>query len=447
MNTANKLLTCTLAGLVLSTGLALPAFAQKTGAPTAPTTTATTGDVDFGDDSGQWPNDGECDDSRFDGTGMASEMDDSAISKDATDCGAAFAKGTITLKDTGTAPADIAIATPINAINFGDDTSEWHNDGECDDPRFQGSGSATDLVDADLMKDATDCKAAYEAGTITLKDTTTGTDTGADTGTPVVANTEVDFGDDSSQWSKDGECDDPRFEGTGSASELVEEDTLHDATDCQAAFTAGTITLKTGGTDDTTSVATAEIVYGDDSSEYNNDQECDDPRFEGTGVASEPVDENRMHDAADCKAAVDAGTATFKSDATNEAMPFNYGTDNSKYANDGECDDKRFVGTGMDKKLLEEDVSNDATDCRTLVESGSLSIIPVYDPAYLAGAPYDSKGINFGDNTSSYANDDQCDDPRFQGPGTASSLLDGDLRHDRDDCKRAYEAGTVILVD
>ncbi|MDB5535156.1 MAG: hypothetical protein JWQ65_31 [Devosia sp.] len=512
MIATRKLLTCTLAGLVLSTGLALPAFAQKIGAPTPPAATATTGDVDFGDDSGQWPKDTECDDSRFTGTGMATEMDDSAIRKDATDCSAAFAKGTITLKDTGTAPADIAIATPIDAINFGDDTSEWNKDGECDDPRFQGTGSASELVDADLMKDATDCKAAYEKGTITLKDTgtTTTTDTPVainntdidfgddssewskdgecddsrfdgtgmasemddsaiskdatdcsaafakgtitlkDTGTTTpVANADVDFGDDSSQWSKDGECDDPRFTGTGSASQLLDEDKLHDATDCKAAFTAGTITLKTDGTDggDVPVVATGDIVFGDDAGEYNNDQECDDPRFEGTGVASEPVIENRMHDATDCQAAVTAGTATMKAGETNEAAAFDYGTDNSKYANDGECDDKRFVGTGMDKKLLEEDVSNDATDCRTMVESGALSIIPVYDPAYLAGAPYDSKGINFGDNTSEYANDDQCDDPRFQGPGTASTLLDGDLRHDRDDCKKAYEAGTVILID
>ncbi|HTN62146.1 MAG TPA: hypothetical protein VL147_11400, partial [Devosia sp.] len=194
-------------------------------------------------------------------------------------------------------------------------------------------------------------------------------------------------------------------------------------------------------------IATGDIVFGDDSSEYNNDQECDDPRFQGSGVADEPMAENRMRDATDCRAAVEAGNATMKSGETNAPNQFDYGTDNSRYARDGECDDLRFTGDGMAKKLLPEDVSNDATDCRTLVEAGSLSIIAVYDPAYLAGAPYDSKGVNFGDNTSSYANDNQCDDPRFQGPGAASVLLDGDLRHDRDDCRAAFEAGTVILID
>ena len=435
MKTTHKLLACTLAGLALSIGPAMPAFAQKT--PTTTTTAAPAGEIDFGDDSSEWNKDGECDDPRFQGTGSADELVDDDLMKDATDCKAAYEAGTITLKDTGTTPADIAIATPIDAIDFGDDSSEWNKDGECDDPRFEGTGSASELVDADLKKDATDCKAAYEAGTITLKDTGT---------TPVVANTDdIDFGDDTSQWSKDGECDDPRFEGTGAASELLEEDALHDATDCKAAFDAGTITLKTTSTD--TPVATGEIVYGDDTGDYANDSECDDPRFEGTGVAGEPTADNRMHDATDCKAAVEAGTATMKVGETNEPNKFEFGTDNSRYANDGECDDKRFTGEGMDKKLLAEDVSGDATDCRTLVEAGKLSIIPVYDPAYLAGAPYDSKGINFGDNTSDYANDDQCDDPRFQGPGAAGTLLDTDLRHDRDDCKKAYEAGTVILMD
>ena len=337
------------------------------------------------------------------------------------------------------APAPPASPTVSTSLDFGDDSSEWHNDGECDDPRFQGTGVASELVEDDLMKDATDCRAAFEDGTITLKGETSDT---ADA-------PEIDFGDDSSKWSKDGECDDPRFTGTGAARTLLDDDKLHDATDCQAAFEAGTVTLQNDGTDggDIPLIATGDIVFGDDASEYATDEECDDPRFEGTGVAEETLAENRMHDATDCRAAVEAGSATLKTGETNAADAFDYGTDNSRYAHDDECDDKRFVGAGMDKKLLDEDVSDDASDCRALVQSGSISIIPVYDPAYAAGAPYDTKGINFGDNTSSYANDDECDDPRFQGPGAASTLLDGDFHHDRDDCRAAFAAGTVVLID
>ena len=135
------------------------------------------------------------------------------------------------------------------------------------------------------------------------------------------------------------------------------------------------------------------------------------------------------------RARLDAGTIA----------AFDYGGDWSKWANDGECDDLRFAGTGVDKKLLMEDMMGDASDCRAAVDAGTATIKLVYTPEHAAGAPYDSTGIDFGDNTSSYANDDQCDDPRFEGPGAAATLLDSDLEHDSADCKKAYEAGTVVL--
>ncbi|QZH74328.1 MAG: hypothetical protein JY451_11620 [Erythrobacter sp.] len=57
--------------------------------------------------------------------------------------------------------------------------------------------------------------------------------------------TEVDFGDDSSQWANDGECDDPRFEGPGmTTTPLLDSDIRHDATDCREAFERGDLTLR-----------------------------------------------------------------------------------------------------------------------------------------------------------------------------------------------------------
>ena len=41
---------------------------------------------DFGDDSGMWADDGECDDPRFSGEGMASALSDQEAFRDATDC-------------------------------------------------------------------------------------------------------------------------------------------------------------------------------------------------------------------------------------------------------------------------------------------------------------------------------------------------------------------------
>lgn len=59
-------------------------------------------------------------------------------------------------------------AIVADGIDFGDDLSSWANDGECDDPRFQGEGTASTLLDDDLYHDATDCSEAYAAGTIQL---------------------------------------------------------------------------------------------------------------------------------------------------------------------------------------------------------------------------------------------------------------------------------------
>lgn len=52
---------------------------------------------------------------------------------------------------------------------FGDDRSKWANDGECDDPRFEGAGSAITLLDADQAHDASDCERLFEQGRIVLR--------------------------------------------------------------------------------------------------------------------------------------------------------------------------------------------------------------------------------------------------------------------------------------
>lgn len=336
-------------------------------------------------------------------------------------------------------------------IDFGDDTSQWANDGECDDPRFAGTGSATELLDADKGHDATDCKAAVAAGTVTFKAESTAAtpaDTPAETTTATAAL--PDFGDDSSEWANDGECDDPRFTGPGSAAELLDVDRMHDATDCRTAFEDGKVTLADETKTDTQTATTANpmdsrINFGDDSGEWARDGECDDPDFTGPGMTAKPSPESRMRDATDCKAAFDLGTVTLRLPGTSDVPAFDYGTDTSIYANDGECDDLRFTGPGTDKKLLSEDMGADASDCRSLEADGQVSIRTVYTPQYVAGAPYDSTGIDFGDDESSYANDEQCDDPRFEGPGVASVLLDSDNGHDASDCRAAYEAGRIVL--
>lgn len=129
------------------------------------------------------------------------------------------------------------------------------------------------------------------------------------------------------------------------------------------------------------------------------------------------------------------------------ARPVDFGDDASKYARDGECDDKRFAGPGMtDTPLLESDVSHDATDCRAAFNQQRLTLAaaaPASPASYAAGGV---DHIIWGDDASKYARDGECDDRRFAGPGmTATPLLDSDVKHDASDCRTAYAQGRLTL--
>ena len=123
-------------------------------------------------------------------------------------------------------------ASAQGQIQFGDDSGDWANDGECDDPRFEGEGVASVLVEEDRFRDATDCANLYKQGRIALRSD--------------AANDGIDFGDDSSTWARDGECDDPRFAGEGVASYLTDADLYRDATDCRDLFNEGLVQLIDG---------------------------------------------------------------------------------------------------------------------------------------------------------------------------------------------------------
>jgi hypothetical protein len=435
MNIRNRRFTSAVLTLALLSGLSIPAMAQSADA------------IDFGDDTSEWANDGECDDPRFEGSAMASELIEEDLLRDATDCRTAFEAGAITLRaEASEAEAPPATREDDTEIDFGDDTSPWANDGECDDPRFVGSSMAITLEDSDIGHDASDCRTAFEAGDIVLADTSSDT--------TATASADIDFGNDSGEWNNDQECDDPRFAGPGMAEEYRDSDIGRDATDCRNGFADGTIWLDDGTTDKTPGSASAwlaalaaRIDFGDDSGDWPRDGECDDPDFVGPGAVSDPYDGNRLGDASDCRAAFIAGTVTLRSLDNAAAGGFDYGNDASRWSNDGQCDDMRFTGPGMAKKLSADDIGGDASDCRMLEENGEVSILPVYTPDYVLGAPYDSSDVDFGDDSSSYSDDGQCDDPRFVGPGTAYTLLESDRLADASDCKAAFEAGTIILRD
>lgn len=129
-------------------------------------------------------------------------------------------------------PFAAAAQTKPISLSFGDDLGEWAHDGECDDPRFAGPGMTdTPVLSDDILHDASDCRAAYQAGQLTLRG--------------IRPDGTIDFGDDISEWAKDKECDDMRFTGPGMTdTDLIEDDIMHDATDCRTAYQAGALTLR-----------------------------------------------------------------------------------------------------------------------------------------------------------------------------------------------------------
>ncbi len=135
---------------------------------------------------------------------------------------------------------------------------------------------------------------------------------------PATAQT-VDFGDDNSQFAKDGECDDMRFSGAGMTDTLlIDSDIKHDATDCRAAYNQGRITYNGGHRSTTpanngTANNSSRIIWGDDSGRYAKDGECDDKRFIGAGMTDTPLlDSDIKHDATDCRTAYNQGRLTLR---------------------------------------------------------------------------------------------------------------------------------------
>jgi hypothetical protein len=127
--------------------------------------------IDFGDDSGSFSKDGECDDKRFAGPGMTdTRLLEADVGHDATDCRTAFDQKRLTLAGSAPPPRGSYAASGIDHIMWGDDASKFSKDGECDDKRFDGAGmTATPLLDSDIKHDATDCRTAFGQGRLKLQ--------------------------------------------------------------------------------------------------------------------------------------------------------------------------------------------------------------------------------------------------------------------------------------
>lgn len=243
----------------------------------------------------------------------------------------------------------------------------------------------------------------------------------------------LDFGDDSSALALNGECTDIRFRGPGMGSIGSEAAIANDASDCAGLFAAGNIFLSS---DEATQAMTL-INFGDDEGSWPEDGECDDPRFEGEAVAFGA--EDMYHDATDCRTLLYQGRLGFGGEP--EIMiqdGIDFGDDFGGYAGDGECDDTRFSGPGMASadSFSADNIGHDASDCFGLYNDGMvvLQTMQIID------------GIDFGDNSSSWADDGECDDPRFIGDGMADELLEEDGRRDAADCRSLYLANAITYI-
>jgi len=129
-----------------------------------------------------------------------------------------------------------ACAVTATSIDFGDNSSALANDGECDDPRFAGPGMAPSFADVNIQRDAEDCRRLYNAAEVRLAQTQVEFD--------IAQCNSIDYGNDASQWARDGRCDDPRFTGPGVDNILNDDDIGTDATDCRSLCTSGRVWLR-----------------------------------------------------------------------------------------------------------------------------------------------------------------------------------------------------------
>ena len=250
------------------------------------TTGAIAQEINFGNNDSDYSGDGECDDRRFEGVGMAESLRWTSVGGDAQDCSDAFDAGTITLWDYQSAIE----RTDCSAIDFGSNGSEYSNDGACDDPRFEGLGSAELPSSEHRGRDANDCQQLCEFDMIFVREAA-----------PVIIEVEDPFfGTNAGDYARDGECDDRRFVGPGMADSLRWDNVGRDADDCREALSTKMITL---WDQEAAAVQTdcATIDFGDDFSDYSNDGVCDDMRFEGRGAASLMASGSEGGDASDCQ--------------------------------------------------------------------------------------------------------------------------------------------------
>jgi hypothetical protein len=413
------------------------------------------GDIVFGDDSSGFANDNECDDPRFQGPGMAFGSSSSHLFKDASDCRAQFEASMISLAE----PEDMNLGGDLGTGMFDGVTEPSAGNNTAANPfTMPDAGPFGEALFAVIQ--AFQAIPGDDAVPIPLPFGIGGDDTPAYNRTALTDLTGIDFGDNSGPFSDDGECDDPRFTGPGAAAATFDGAEFTDAGDCSSLYLEGALTYIDPDSVDTGVAVNSEGVnFGDNTGMFPDDGECDDPRFAGPGAAAFTSVDSELRDADDCRSLFESGQITLVARAGASA-PMSTTASTSSQASQPAAtvqqtpaEEPYTVGIprGNINAATREDGSIFAsgTVYGDTDNSGDRSRNPApgnaNDPPN-STRPAPIRTLDFGDNSSAYANDGECDDPRFEGSQMASVSIDEDRGKDADDCRAAYEAGTITLI-
>lgn len=114
------------------------------------------------------------------------------------------------------------------------------------------------------------------------------------------------------------------------------------------------------------------------------------------------------------------------------------GDDGVLNANNGVCNDERFVPNEHGVMVVIDGmVEEDRTDCQSLLRQGRIR---------WRGDPRPKKSpIEYGDDSGSDPYDGQCDDGRFMGPVGLMGADPRQYRKDASDCRLLYGRGDILL--
>lgn len=372
-------------------------------------------EIDFGDNSSQYANDGECDDNRFTNSAWT---DEAHVGRDASDCRAAVAVGRSELREDASPTLD-GEAKDEQASSQDKAIEElvlFHENLNCEVVRnsmalfrtaYSWNGPRTiceavpdDMTSLDTLLDG------YAWGEADKRASP------GDMGLILAASSSLDVG---TPIELIGPANAPDTvlvrNGTSGLSDV----------DTAVVKSADVLWAPTGSplTDDYLQIATTAL-----ESEAGFQQRSSLGRIERERLLAEfrllPSSDDVLRR---------SGNWGLRSGGS---AGIDFGDDSGQYALDGACDDNRFVGSVL---TGDSHVLRDASDCKTAFRMRTVSL-----PGMDINVP--TEGIDFGDNSGVYANDGACDDNRFVG-----SAITGDshVLHDAVDCERAYEEGRIRL--